>query len=122
VALAFIGISLIIWTILTLSLDSLNIGSTLSSCLRRLTRRNVKKQKNNKESLGQLHPENCDYNFTLPEDYFQSTKGSSGYRSTIISDSVKEDEEILRERPNIKQEDGIDNHLDHNLQEDTLKK
>ena len=119
-ALAFIGILLIIWTILTSSLDSPHIGSTLSSCLRRLTRRNVKKQKNNKESLGQLHPENYDSNFTLPEDYLQSIKGFSGYRSTTINDPVKEDEEILRDQRNTEQETETKHFPEHNLQEHTL--
>ena len=119
-AIAFIGISLIIWIILTLSLESLRIGCTLSSCFGRLTRRNSTKKKTNNESRGQLQPENLDCNFTLPEDYFQSIEGSSGYGSTIIYDSVKEDEEILRDRLNIEQEDGINKHSDHNPQEYTL--
>jgi len=118
VSLAFIGILLIIWTILTLSLDSLHIGSTLSFCPRRLTRRNVKKPKYNIETKGQLHPENCDSNFTLPEDYFQSKKRFFWIHSNYIYNSVKEDEKILRYQRNTEQ--GTTPSPAHNSHEHTL--
>jgi len=47
---------------------------------------------------------NLSSNFTLPEDYLQKIKCSSGYGSTIINDPIKEDEEILRDRRSTEQE------------------
>jgi len=46
--------------------------------------------------------------------------GSSGYGSTIINDSVKEDEEILRARLNTEQEVETKKHSDRNFQETSL--
>jgi len=45
---------------------------------------------------------------------------SSGYRSTIINDTIKEDEEILRDQRNKEQETETEHPPEHNSQEHTL--
>jgi len=46
---------------------------------------------------------------------------SSGYGSTISNDTIKEDEEILRDKRNKEQETETENFPEHNSQEHTLK-
>jgi len=50
-----------------------------------------------------------------------STNCSSEYGSIISNDTIKEDEEILREQRNKEQEAETENPLEHISQEHTLK-
>ena len=74
------------------------------------------------ENSGDIpHTENLSSNYTLPEDYFMSMNCSSGYGSIISNDTIKEDEEILRDQRNKEQETESKNPPEHNSQGHTLK-
>ena len=115
---AFIGLSLTVLIILILSLDSVRIRSITSFSNKRSRRRHPDKQEGHESSGDIPHTENLSSNFTLPEDYFQSINCSSGYGSTLINNTIKEDEEIPRDQRNTEQEKEIKKKQpDQNLQE-----
>ena len=117
---AFIGLSLIVLIILALSLDSVRIGSTITSPHKRLTRRHLKKQEEHEDSQNLSYTANFGSDFTLPEVYLMSINCSSGYGSTVINDTSKEDEEILRDQRDKEQETETEHLPEHNSQEHIL--
>jgi len=59
---------------------------------------------------------------TLPEDYFMSINCSSGYRSTIINETIKEEEEEFAQHQRDKDQETAAEHLpEHIPQEHTQK-
>ena len=96
------------------------IRGTTSSSNKRSRRRHPNKQEGHENSGDISNTENLTSNFTLPEDYFQSINCSSGYESTINNDTIKEEEEILRDQRNTEQETENKHCPEHNSQEHTL--
>jgi len=62
-----------------------------------LKRRQRKKQEKQEDSLNLSQRVNVGSDSTLPEDYFISINCSSGYRSIIVNDTIKEKEEGTRQ-------------------------
>jgi len=102
--------------------DAMRIRITISSSHKWSKRRHPKKQERHEDSQNISPTEDFTSNFTLPEDYFQSINCSSGYGSAIISNPIKEDEEIPRDRYNTEQETGTTSSPEHNPRKYTLKK
>ena len=102
---AFNGFSLIALIILVLSLlDSMRIRSDITPIQIRQKRRRRKEQKEQEDSLNLSQTANLGSDITLPEDYFMSNNCSSGYGSTIINDTIQEEEEISRDQDDNQQE------------------
>jgi len=118
---AFIGLSLIVLIILVLSHDALRIRSNIISPHKRLKQRHLKKQEEQEDSVNLAQRVNLGSDSTLPEDYFMCVNCSSGYGSTIINDTIKEEEEILQDQRENQQETEAE-HLPENIpQEHNLK-
>ena len=90
---AFIGLSLIILIVLVISLDSIRIRSNINAPHKRLRRKQRKKQEKQEDLLNLSQKANFGSDFNLPSDYVISMSCSSGYGSTRINETIKEEEE-----------------------------
>jgi len=90
---AFIGLSLIILIVLVISLDSIRIRSNITAPHKRLRRKQRKKQEKQEDLLNLSQKANFGSDFNLPSDYVMSMSCSSGYGSTRINETIKEEEE-----------------------------
>jgi len=108
--------------ILVLSLDSVRIRSNVISPHKRLKRRQRKKQEEKEDTLNLLQRVNLGSDSTLSKDYFVSINFSSGYGSTIINETIKEEEEEFAQHQRDKEQETEAEHLpEHIPQEHTLK-
>ena len=118
---SLIGLAWIILIILILSLDSVRIRSNIISLHEQLRRRHKKKKKEQEDQLSISEKANLGSDHSLPGDYFMSINCSSGYGSTIIHDTTKKEEEIIRDQENNEQEDGAELPPQHTKKIQTLE-
>ena len=118
---AFSGLSLIILIVLVTSLDSIRIRSNITAPHKRSRRKQRKKQEKQEDLLNLSQKANFGSDFNLPSDYVMSMSCSSGYGSTIINETIKEEEEISQDQSDKEQAIETEHLPDHITKEHPLK-